>query len=304
MKRSLLAVPTALVLSLASLSGCADERGSDRVQVVAGFYALEYVAKRIGGDDVEVTGLTQPGQEPHDAELTVPRTAAVLDADLVLLAKGFQPAVDEAAADAPDDAVVDALSVLSTRDPVIEGGSFDRPVTALEDDPHFWLDPRAVAIVAAEVKDRLQAVDPERADAYETRFLDLRADLVDLDARYAQGLQDCELRTVVTSHDAFGYLGYRYDIDLEPIAGLSPGAEPSPRQLADLADLIRQQGITTVFTETLVSPELADALADELGLAAAVLDPIEGLSEETADEDYLSLMRSDLAALEEANRCR
>ncbi len=108
----------------------------------------------------------------------------------------------------------------------------------------------------------------------------------------------------MVSHDAFGYLGARYDLDLQAINGISPDAEPSPAHLRELSDLIESEGITTVFSETLASPAMADTLASDLGLETAVLDPIEGLGDDTADEDYLSLMRANLAALQEANGCR
>jgi zinc transport system substrate-binding protein len=300
MPRSLLA-GLAVVLLAPSLTGCGSDDGGDGVQVAAGFYALEYVAERIGGDHVEVTTLAQPGQEPHDAELTVAQTAEVLDADLVLHALGFQPALDEVAQDADEDAVVEALDVLRTRDPAIGGAP---PVTVLEGDPHFWLDPRALATVGEEVQDRLVEIDPAHAEDYRTRTAELVGDLVGIDGRFATGLDGCERRTVVTSHDAFGYLGYRYDLALESVAGLSPDAEPSPRHLADLADLVSEEGVTTVFTERLVGPELAETLSRELGLETAVLDPVEGLSDETADDDYLTLMDANLEALQEANGCR
>ena len=108
---------------------------------------------------------------------------------------------------------------------------------------------------------------------------------------------------MVVSHDAFGYLGERYDLDVHAIAGLSPDAEPSARRLGELSDLIREDDITTVFTERLASPKLADTLASDLGIETAVLDPIEGLSDEDADEDYLGLMRENLAALQKAGGC-
>ena len=107
----------------------------------------------------------------------------------------------------------------------------------------------------------------------------------------------------MVSHDAFGYLGERYDLDVHAIAGLSPDAEPSARRLGELADLIREDDITTVFTERLASPKLADTLASDLGIETAVLDPIEGPSDEDADGDYLGLMRENLAALQKAGGC-
>jgi zinc transport system substrate-binding protein len=152
------------------------------------------------------------------------------------------------------------------------------------------------------VADALVETDPDHTDVYRGNAADLRADLQQLDLAYGHGLADCARNTVVVSHDAFGYLD-RYGLEFAPIAGLSPGAEPTPADLSRLRDLIRAEGITTVFSERLVSPRVSETLADDLDIGVAVLDPIEGLSDETADEDYLSLMRENLAALEEANGC-
>jgi zinc transport system substrate-binding protein len=169
-------------------------------------------------------------------------------------------------------------------------------------DPHFWLDPLRMADLADEVARALGEADPKHADEYAARAADLRTDLVKLDQSYEQRLSSCERSTVVVSHDAFGYLS-KYGLDMEPIAGLSPGAEPTPADLARLQDLIESEGITTVFSERLVSPRVSQSLADDVGVETAVLDPIEGLSDDTGDEDYLSLMEENLAALEKANGC-
>ena len=107
----------------------------------------------------------------------------------------------------------------------------------------------------------------------------------------------------MSTHDAFGYL-QKYGVHVEPITGLSPDAEPTPADLGRLQDLIRSDGITTVFSETLVSAKTADTLAQDLGIRSAVLDPIEGLSDRTAGQDYLSLMHRNLQSLEKANGCR
>jgi zinc transport system substrate-binding protein len=106
---------------------------------------------------------------------------------------------------------------------------------------------------------------------------------------------------VVVSHDAFGYLE-RFGITLEPIAGLSPDAEPSPAELARLQDLIREEELTTVFAETLGSSKMADSLAGDLGLETQTLDPIEGVAADS-DDDYMTLMRRNLENLRSANGC-
>ena len=98
----------------------------------------------------------------------------------------------------------------------------------------------------------------------------------------------------------------RYGLVHVPITGLSPESEPSPQQLANVVRIVRRTRTTTVFFETLVSPRLADTVARETGARTAVLDPIEGLTpaEQARGEDYLSLMRQNLAALRRALGCR
>jgi zinc transport system substrate-binding protein len=291
-----------LALLFLPLAACGDDAASsDGLTVVTSIYPVQFVVERVAGEHAEVTNLTSPGQEAHDLELGIEGTAELTDADLVVHGSGFQPAVDEAASENAEGRVVDAMAVLK------EGGASlpDAPATeVVEDDPHFWLDPNAMGLLARAVQDELADLDPDHAAAYEQNADALVDELATLDSEASEALADCERRTVVVSHDAFGYLGRRYDLELASIAGLSPDAEPSPAHLAELQELVREEGVTTVFSETLASPKMAETLADDLGLETAVLDPVEGLTDETEDEDYLSLMRRNVEALQEANGCR
>jgi zinc transport system substrate-binding protein len=289
MKVSPVVLASVLALAAPLLVACggASDGADRRPQVVTSFYPLQYVAQRVAGDHATITNLTQPGREPHDLELDFRRTAAVADADVLVYERGFQAAVDDA---------VDQSSV-----PHVVDASASAGLTG--DDPHFWLDPTRLAKVAAAFEDRLASADPAHAAAYARNLRSLRADLARLDRSYQAGLAHCRTDTIVVSHDAFGYLGARYGLDVVGIAGLSPDAEPSPAHVRELQDLIRRDGITTVFSEELASPKFADSLADDLGISSQVLDPIEGLGDQTADQDYLSLMRQNLSALEKANGC-
>ena len=297
---------TALVstLLLAGCGGSADGAGNGR-SVVAAFYPLAWVTGRVAGDDWTVENLTGPGTEPHDLTLDIKQTAEIARADLVVLEHDFQPAVDETVeTNAPDAAVIDAAEVVdlvpaSEHEHEDEEAGHDHG----DLDPHFWPDPLLMADLGDAVADRLADLDPDRAGTYEHNAADLRGELEALDAEYAAGLATCERTTTVVSHEAFSYLA-RYGLQFEAIAGLSPGAEPTPADLARLQELIRTDKITTVFSERLASSTMADSLAGDLGLETAVLDPIEGLSDETADEDYLSLMAENLDALRTANGCQ
>ncbi len=305
-----LATPLATALAsaflLAGCGGSADGAGNGR-SAVAAFYPLAWVTGRVAGDDWTVENLTQPGQEPHDLSLTIAQTAALEDADLIVLEDGFQPAVDATVeeADAPvldAAAVVDLLPASEHEGEEHEGESEEEHAEHGEFDPHFWLDPLLVADFADAVADELGEIDPDAAQTYAASAAALRTELESLDADYTAGLASCERSTTVVSHQAFGYLA-RYGLDFEPIAGLSPDAEATAADLARLQELITEDGVTTVFSERLVSPKMAETLADDLGVSTAVLDPIEGLSDDTADEDYLSLMEQNLSALEGANGC-
>lgn len=287
--------PTAGALSaallLSGLTGCAaPDADTGEVRVVAGFYPLAYAAQRVAGDRSRVGNLTTPGGEPHDLELGFRETVSVADADVVVYERGFQSAVDETVANVAEGVRVDAARVVALQQ--VDG----------EVDPHFWQDPLLLADVGDAVAAALSEADPAHAAAYQANADDLRADLVALDRAYATGLSGCARSTVVVSHDAFGYLR-RYGLRFEAITGLSPDAEPTPANLARLQELVGEQGITTVFSERLASPRLAQSLADDLGVRTAVLDPLEGLSDATAGEDYLTLMYANLTALQEANGC-
>ncbi|MGY1723378.1 metal ABC transporter substrate-binding protein [Blastococcus sp. SYSU DS0533] len=301
------------------LAGCGAEEGGTgagegQLSVLAGFYPLQWAAEQVGGDRASVTSATPPGAEPHDLELTPRDVAAISEADLVVHLEGFQPGLDEAVASEAADAAWDAgqaadLSLTTTgeHDHAHEGEEHAEEDDHAEGgeavDPHFWLDPTRLADVADALADRLTELDPDGADTYAENAAALRADLEALDAEMSDALAGCAVDTLVTSHDAFGYLGERYGLEVVGINGLSPTQEPSAAQLAEIAELVADRGITTVYTETLVDPAVAETVAGEAGVETAVLDPIEGLTDESAGGDYLEVMRANLATLQEGQNC-
>ena len=275
-------------LSVAACGGEASSASDGRTQVVAGFYPLAFAAAEIGGDRVEVTNLTPPGAEPHDVELSVRDVERVRDADLVLyLGQGFQPSLEDAVED--DGTALDLLEGLELR----EGEEDDEDAL----DPHVWLDPVRFAQVVERIGAELGGEAPARQLASQLRALD---------GEYSAALADCERRELVTAHDAFGYLGERYGLEVIPITGISPESEPSPQDLARVSELVSERGVTTVFVEPLLSPEIGETVAREAGAETAVLNPLEGLTEEELDrgENYFTVMRANLEALKDGLGCR
>ena len=289
------------------LTGCgaADTGGGgdDELQVVAGFYPLEWTAERVGGDRVQVSSLTPPGAEAHDLELAPRDVGAVTDADLLVHLAGFQPAVDAAAEETGNawDAGTAADLVPLERDEEHAGEEHAEEGEAL--DPHFWLDTLRMADVGDALADRLAEADPEGARAYADNAAALRRDLEALDADLQESLAECRVDVLVTAHDAFGYLGERYGLEVVGISGVSPSTEPDAAALAEIAGLVEDRGVTTVYTETLVDPAVAETVATEAGVTTAVLDPVEGLTDESAGEDYLAVMRANAATLQQGQSC-
>jgi zinc transport system substrate-binding protein len=232
---------------------------------------------------VDVANLTPPGAEPHDIEVSPDDVRDIKTAGLVLLlGHGFQPQLEDAAGSGDH-----VLRLLDT--PGLHRFS--------NGDPHVWLDPHRYELIVRRIGAALHG--GARTDRLVKR---LRL----LDRRYRDGLRMCARREIVTSHEAFAYLAQRYGLRQVALTGLAPEAEPSPRDIQRVVDAAHTTGATTVFFEPLVSPRLAETVARESGTRTAVLNPLEGLTEEQAarGDDYFTLMRANLEALRKALGCR
>lgn len=291
----------ALLATSACGAGSAETSAADgKPEVVAAFYPLQWLTEQVGGSDVNVTVLTAPGVEPHDLELGLQQMTKLQDAALTVYVKGVQPAVDDAvSADTAFDAAA-AVTTIPAGEHVEEEGEHaeEGGEHAVSYDPHIWLDPSRLATVATKLGERLAAADPGHAQAYKDRAAKTAGALGALDQEFAKGLGSCASKSLVTAHEAFGYLADRYHLKQIGIT-LDPETEPSPKRLSEVAKLAKAEGVTTIFTESLVSPKVAEVLAGEVGAKTAVLDPLES----KPSGDYASAMRENLTTLRTALRC-
>ncbi|VTX61590.1 High-affinity zinc uptake system binding-protein ZnuA [uncultured Actinomyces sp.] len=328
------AAATALTLSACmspSTSGGSSSKDG-KLTVMASFYPLQYLAEKIGGEHVSVSSLTPDGAEPHDLELSPKMVDSLSSADAVIYLAGFQSAVDEAIEQQAPKTVID----VSPAAELIEAGtdanhpSEDEEDTAdeaqsgqteahdhdheghdheghdhhhdMSTDPHFWLDPTRMAHAATLVGDKLAEADSAHADVYKANAKALAEELNTLSDTLVTKTSNCKVKTFVTAHTAFGYLADRTGLTQVGISGLDPESSPSPARLADIAQTAKEQGVTTIFTEALIDPKVAQTLADDLGITTAVLDPIE--SQTDASKDYAATMNSNIDALTKALDCQ
>ena len=330
------ACAAATALALSACSSTASSSGSsskdEPLTVMASFYPLKYLAEKIGGEHVTVTSLTPDGAEPHDLELSPKMVDSLSSADAVVYLAGFQSAVDEAIEQQAPKTVID---VSPAADLIEAGTDANHPSEEEEEatdeaqsgeteahdhdheghdheghehhhdmsaDPHFWLDPTRMAHAATLVGDKLAEADSAHADVYKANAKALAEELNTLSDTLVTKTSSCKVKTFVTAHTAFGYLADRTGLTQVGISGLDPESSPSPARLAEIAQIAKEQGVTTIFTEALIDPKVAQTLADDLGITTAVLDPIE--SQTDASKDYAATMNSNIDALTKALDCQ
>lgn len=304
-----IAIAAATALGLGTLSACSDSAAAaqtDKFDVVASFYPLQYLAEQIGGNHVHVTSLTKPGQEPHDLEISAQQIVALQESDAVLYLKNLQPAVDKAVDQSEIKTKIDAASLTTLEKHGNEvGGHAASHDTSENDelaglDPHIWLDPVRYAQVAEGVGRTFEKADPKNAADYKANTAALVERLDALNTEFKTGLANTRTKVFITTHAAFGYLAERYGLTEEAINGLDPESEPSAERVKDLEKMAEADGVTTVFYETLVSDKTAKTVAADAHLKTDVLDPIEGITKKSRGTDYFAVQRANLKALQAA----
>lgn len=279
----------------------------EKISVIATFYPLEELARSVGGDRISVRSIVPTGAEPHEYEPSTQDILSVYEADVFLLngagvdawAEKIRPELEQRGVKVRQ--MSENISLLSHA-PEEEGEEAETNPY----DSHFWLDPVNAQEEARAIATTLIERDPAGEVAYLERRDETLEKLSALDNEYRNGLKVCRQNTIITSHNAFSYLAERYGFMTLSISGISPEAEPSPRRLAELANVMQEKKIKYVFFETLVSPKVSETLARETGATALVFNPIEGLSDEERGkgEDYFTIMRKNLNNLKTALECQ
>jgi zinc transport system substrate-binding protein len=290
----------------------AENSSAEKIIVTTSFYPLYYFASEVGGDKAEVHNITPAGAEPHDYEPTA-RDMVLIENSRMLILNGLY-------LEAWGDDIQKNINPQKTKIVIANSGmgqacSIDSSKKMTEKqktaycekqvDPHTWLSPVMAKNIVKNIADGFIGVDPANQKYYEANENALEEKLNNLDADYQKGLTNCQLKDFVTSHEAFGYLAASYGLNQISISGLSPDAEPSPTELAEIVKTVKASNIKYIFFESLISPKLAETIASETGAQTMVLDPLEGLTEEDIanGKNYLTTMEDNLKNLQTALQC-
>ncbi len=315
------------------MSGCgaADQVGTssdnshteETIKVVTTFYPMYDFTKNVAQDLAEVSLLLPAGTEVHDFEPSAKDVAEIQEADVFIYnseeMETWVPSVLDTI-DSTEVLIIDASEgiTLIENEAVEEHNdsdhehaehTHDHDGEAQEEhshaiDPHIWLDPVLAQEEVNTIKAGLIEADPENEEGYEVNADAYNQKLEALDQEYRGAFQEAENRTFVTQHAAFAYLAQQYDLNQVSIAGLSSEEEPSPAKLAELSELVDQEGIEYIYFEDNSSSKIAETLASEVGVELALLSPLEGVSQADQDAgvDYIEVMKNNLESLKKSIR--
>ncbi len=289
-----------------------------KINVSASFYPLAFVAEQILGELGEVTLIATGSTDPHDLELAPSQVANIVSSDFAIYIPDFMPAFDAALSDLSTNQIIDATKGIT----LLEGSHGHEDEDGHkedhdddhghededghkedhdENDPHIWLNPLNMIAMGATIADQISLAYPDLSAEISENLAAFNTKMTALDSSYQTALVNCEVNTLLVSHEAFGYLANRYGFAQLGLSGMSPEAEPSPARLAEVAKVAQEINATTIYYETAVDPKVALTLANELGLATAVLDPLEIKPEQG---DYLYAMEENLKVLTSGQGCK
>ena len=289
---------TALVALIAVIGCSGTPDASGKPLILATTSIVGDLVARVAGDGAVVEVLIPVGADPHEFAPSAQQAARLRDAALVVtsglgLEAGLADAIDAAA-----DEGTRILELGPELDPLTLGdGDSDTP------DPHWWLDPvraaRAVDLIAGRLGEVASGDWDDRAVA-----MAMELELLGEELRASLGTIPVERRTLITGHAAFGYFAERYGFEV--IGVIVPGgatqAQTDPRALAELAGLIREEGVPAIFAETTLPTNVAEALAAEVGSEVRVVVLYTGSlgAHGTGADTYAGMMRTNVVRIMDA----
>lgn len=303
--RCLLVLSLTLILLVPACSKTdKDERGGDKLQLIATIFPPYDFARRLGGEAVEVTMLLPPGSESHSYEPSPKDLVRIAECDLFIYNGGVSDSwVDrllEAAEIDPGKAVrmMDFVELLEESHEGILDHDHDHdedPVPHLHAyDEHIWTSPKNALLISQGIADRLAVLDPDRAPFYRDRFDLYRQDLEDLDRTFQQIVEGAKRREIIVA-DRFPLIYFTTDYGLDYTAafpGCAAETDPKPRTVAAMIDRVREEEIPYIFHIEFSDERLADLIVEETGARKLLFHTCHNVSKDdlAGGATYLSLM--------------
>jgi len=265
---------------------------SGKPTVVVSTFSLYEAACAVAGDTLHIRSIVPLGSDAHLFSPNPTHVADISKSQLFIYnGKGFETWVEPLKNTLPK-----TMSVMD----------MSTHVTLLQNDPHYWLDIDNMIKITQTLDGQFSKLSPANTELFHKNATAYIIQLEKLKADYATGLHECKNRTLITNHDAFGYLAHANKLENISVIGLSSDEQPSAKTISKIVELVQKHKIKTIFFEELISDNVAQTIAKETGAKAQPLQPLENISEDELKlhQNYLTIMENNLKKLREAMECR
>lgn len=292
-----------------SVLGCSKnetiDENKDKIKVYTTVFPVYDFAKNIGKDKIDLNYIIPPGTEPHDYEITPKVLKDIQDADLLIKnGLGIDSFVDKIESESNLKVVVATKGIepLSYEDKKMNNHSHeenDDNHKHGEYDPHVWLDVDLAIKECENIKKALIEADEKNKTYYENNYNEYVHNLEKIRDKYDSELSNIKNNKIIVSHDAYGYLCEKYNIEQISVTGITPNQEPSLSKVSEISNFAKTNNIGYILFDGLVNPKIAQTIANEANIKTETLYSIDGVTKQDFDhdEDYISLMNKNLDTL-------
>jgi|SRR5437588_482070 len=286
---------------------------STKLKVIASFFPMYEFVRNVAGNKADVSVFIPIGEEPHGWE---PSTQAIQDVQnsqlFIYNGAGMEAFIPQftSTGNFPNTTFVRASQGITMQDADVTNLGADEAKPIIEQggkDPHVWNDPVLAQQEVRNIANAMEKSDPANAQYYENNANAYITKLAKLDQDIKSGLSNCKSHTFVSFHNAFNYFSQRYGLTDVWIYGIAPESELAPQDMEKVINTAKSNNVKIIFSEDLVDPRLADTLATEVGAQVKILSPLEGLKNQTEQQEgitFLDKWYQNLDYLKEALECQ
>lgn len=293
------AIIIAVIITSANISqqtNSPSTTSTTKLKVIASFFPMYEFARNVAGDKADVSVFIPIGEEPHGWE---PSTQAIQDVQnsqlFIYNGAGMEAFIPQfiSTGNFPNTTFIRASQGITMQNADVTNLGVDEAKPIIEQggkDPHVWNDPVFAQQEVRNIANAMEKSDPANAQYYENNANAYITKLAKLDQDIKSGLSNCKIHTFVSFHNAFNYFSQRYGLTDVWIYGIAPESELAPQDMEKVINIAKANNVKMIFSEDLVDPRLADTLATEVGAQVKILSPLEGLKNQTEQQEGITFL--------------
>jgi zinc transport system substrate-binding protein len=293
------------LISAFIFTGCFENKQTNQSQkpnVVVSTFAIYDVAKYLAKDEIDVFLLLPPGREVHSFEPTPKDIIKLKKASLfVYNGAGLEPWVEKFATKESLD-----LSKYVTLIDFKNHNHHNHHHHHFSKDPHYWLDFANMKKVADILAKRFSKIVPKKKELFQKRAKEYEKVMDNLDKAYKNELLNCKKSEIFVNHNAYSYLGKKYNFGVHSLVGLSSEAKPSPKTIEEIINEIKKEDIKVIFFENFENSSVIKQIAKDTNVKVDTLQPLANITKDEAQKKltYKDIMLKNLKKIKSALECK